>query len=192
MANNRHILRTMLIVGLTLPAGRSWFVWLGSYGRDRHLLTVRGYRLSLSDGEIYHIDGQTGQFWSAPIWPAAPILTAIAVWACVRGPGRLWLRHPRAFLAAVLRTGVVWSIGLLVFAPFVVLMVYGSAVFAVVVVLALLAWATVGLAVGINTWNRRLAEELGVCLICSYDLTGNESGICPECGTPTESAETPE
>jgi hypothetical protein len=36
---------------------------------------------------------------------------------------------------------------------------------------------------------RVLREELLVyvsnfCLNCWYDLTGNESGICPECGTP--------
>ena len=24
----------------------------------------------------------------------------------------------------------------------------------------------------------------GVCSICSYNLTGNTSGVCPECGTP--------
>jgi len=24
----------------------------------------------------------------------------------------------------------------------------------------------------------------GLCEKCDYDLTGNESGICPECGTP--------
>ncbi len=23
----------------------------------------------------------------------------------------------------------------------------------------------------------------GVCLKCSYDVTGNESGVCPECGS---------
>lgn len=25
----------------------------------------------------------------------------------------------------------------------------------------------------------------GVCASCGYDLTGNTSGVCPECGTPT-------
>ena len=30
--------------------------------------------------------------------------------------------------------------------------------------------------------NVRLA--LGQCLACGYDLTGNVSGVCPECGTP--------
>jgi predicted amidophosphoribosyltransferase len=31
--------------------------------------------------------------------------------------------------------------------------------------------------------NRRL--DARICPRCRYDLTGNESGICPECGTPT-------
>jgi predicted amidophosphoribosyltransferase len=26
----------------------------------------------------------------------------------------------------------------------------------------------------------------GHCQKCGYDLTGNVSGICPECGTPVE------
>ena len=25
----------------------------------------------------------------------------------------------------------------------------------------------------------------GLCVHCGYDLTGNESGVCPECGTTT-------
>ncbi|HEX5243398.1 MAG TPA: hypothetical protein VFW23_09085 [Tepidisphaeraceae bacterium] len=25
----------------------------------------------------------------------------------------------------------------------------------------------------------------GMCVSCGYDLTGNTSGVCPECGTPT-------
>ncbi len=28
---------------------------------------------------------------------------------------------------------------------------------------------------------------LGHCKACRYDLTGNESGVCPECGTEIES-----
>ena len=31
-------------------------------------------------------------------------------------------------------------------------------------------------------WLRR-REGRGVCLACSYDLTGNESGVCPGCGS---------
>ena len=31
----------------------------------------------------------------------------------------------------------------------------------------------------------------GLCVQCSYNLTGNESGVCPECGTAIEDAEPP-
>ena len=31
----------------------------------------------------------------------------------------------------------------------------------------------------------------GSCLTCSYDLTGNTSGTCPECGAPTSAPVTP-
>lgn len=30
---------------------------------------------------------------------------------------------------------------------------------------------------------RRFRRRSGHCLHCDYDLTGNESGVCPECGT---------
>lgn len=39
-----------------------------------------------------------------------------------------------------------------------------------------LAWFLLGAA-----FNRRRA---GQCPYCDYDLTGNVSGTCPECGTP--------
>ncbi len=29
------------------------------------------------------------------------------------------------------------------------------------------------------------------CLACDYNLTGNVSGVCPECGTPIEEAPAP-
>jgi len=32
-------------------------------------------------------------------------------------------------------------------------------------------------------------EQRGLCMRCSYDLTGNVSGVCPECGTKCENAE---
>ncbi|UCE61593.1 MAG: hypothetical protein JSU63_07550 [Phycisphaerales bacterium] len=35
----------------------------------------------------------------------------------------------------------------------------------------------------LRRWRRR---RRGMCLSCGYDLTGNESGVCPECGTEIE------
>ena len=32
-------------------------------------------------------------------------------------------------------------------------------------------------------WARSLMNVHGTCTVCSYDLTGNTSGVCPECGT---------
>ncbi len=41
----------------------------------------------------------------------------------------------------------------------------------------------------------RLPQQTGLCRVCEYDLTGNVSGRCPECGTPiaagTEAAAPP-
>jgi len=33
--------------------------------------------------------------------------------------------------------------------------------------------------------KRRSRKKRGLCVNCGYDLTGNESGVCPECGTTT-------
>ena len=33
---------------------------------------------------------------------------------------------------------------------------------------------------------KRRRRKAGLCVNCEYDLTGNESGVCPECGTAVE------
>lgn len=36
----------------------------------------------------------------------------------------------------------------------------------------------------LRRWRRRIERRrLGLCMECGYDLTGNVSGVCPECGT---------
>ena len=35
-------------------------------------------------------------------------------------------------------------------------------------------------------WWRSPRHRRGHCLVCGYNLTGNTSGRCPECGTPVE------
>ncbi len=37
--------------------------------------------------------------------------------------------------------------------------------------------------------RRRVRHRLGQCVACGYDLTGNQSGKCPECGIPTPQSE---
>lgn len=41
-----------------------------------------------------------------------------------------------------------------------------------------------------NRSQKDATEGAPTCMKCDYDLTGNVSGICPECGTPTESCVT--
>lgn len=40
----------------------------------------------------------------------------------------------------------------------------------------------------VRRWRRR---KKGLCVKCGYDLTGNVSGVCPECGTRIETRATP-
>ncbi len=49
----------------------------------------------------------------------------------------------------------------------------------------LITGAIAGLAYGVS---RRVMTRLrpGRCRSCGYDLTGNVSGVCPECGTPIQ------
>lgn len=47
------------------------------------------------------------------------------------------------------------------------------------------AWWLLLLAPGIA--RRALRRRRGQCVACGYDLTGNTTGICPECGKPTSS-----
>lgn len=38
-----------------------------------------------------------------------------------------------------------------------------------------------------RTLRRAYRKRRGLCLTCGYDLTGNVSGVCPECGVATKS-----
>lgn len=56
--------------------------------------------------------------------------------------------------------------------------------------LPLLVITLSGFAVGpiIASWGiRRLRSATHLCIACGYNLTGNTSGTCPECGTPVPS-----
>ena len=44
--------------------------------------------------------------------------------------------------------------------------------------------ASAGLYWQYHLWRR--IGLVGVCRVCEYDLTGNECGVCPECGTKVD------
>lgn len=48
--------------------------------------------------------------------------------------------------------------------------------------LLLAVWPSLALVRGVRRWRRR--RRKGFCVKCGYNLTGNVSGICPECGLP--------
>lgn len=50
-------------------------------------------------------------------------------------------------------------------------------------VIVLVAYPTIAFIRGpLRRWRRR---RRGLCVKCGYDLTGNVTGVCPECATPT-------
>lgn len=61
-----------------------------------------------------------------------------------------------------------WIVGLPLWLPFSLLTVYPTIAF---------------VRGPLRRWRRR---QKGLCLRCGYNLTGNVSGICPECGTKIE------
>ena len=56
------------------------------------------------------------------------------------------------------------------------------------------AWMTVVPPLGWSLWlfiRSRKRPRVGCCARCAYDLTGNDSGVCPECGTLIGATVTP-
>jgi hypothetical protein len=45
-------------------------------------------------------------------------------------------------------------------------------------------FATMPAAITILAIRRRARPDTNACSSCGYSLTGNTSGVCPECGTP--------
>lgn len=54
----------------------------------------------------------------------------------------------------------------------------------------LISYATARVSYPLIRW-KTCYEDAGLCLNCGYDLTGNVSGICPECGTAIQDRVTP-
>lgn len=101
-----------------------------------------------------------------------PVLTVLSGWRCARGSQigrRLW-----------------WAQGLTMFAMFIVCLGLGYVGVELLGWLVLLMlWIGIGAVIGYVLTRGLAVGDSGVsCCTCEYDLTGNTSGVCPECGTP--------
>ena len=65
---------------------------------------------------------------------------------------------------------------------------FGPLAWAVVRPLVFLAPIVTAWAVYRTARSWRTGRPPGVCLRCGYDLTGNVSGVCPECGAKADQA----
>ncbi len=66
---------------------------------------------------------------------------------------------------------------------------YGSGVpQGLVMTLNAMIYGTIAGSIAVSlVWASRRRERTDRCSNCSYNLTGNASGVCPECGTKIES-----
>jgi hypothetical protein len=172
-------------------------------------VTGRTRELRFVDGRLSHVGTPVGNL----TWPAAPmptpawqtgelirgvivrwgplgwlILLPIAVYCVWRARGRATLSAASAadgllmisllvLLASALRWGV-W-------------LVAGKANTGWRPETGLTHVAMVCISLGLLVWGhiRARAIDPGLCPVCRYDLTGNVSGVCPECGTALRESE---
>lgn len=122
-------------------------------------------------------------WWSFSYWHAADGLRighgaiCVHLWHNVLPEGVMWPEQgwrihdsgevtwiPRSYF----RSGRLWGVDVPLWLPFVLLSAYPTVAF---------------IRGPVRRWRRR---RKGLCVKCGFDLTGNVSGICPECGTKIE------
>lgn len=86
----------------------------------------------------------------------------ISCGAFISDPPRLWV-YPQRF-----RVGSHWVVTVPLWCPFILFFAYPTIAF---------------IRGPVRRWRR---YRKGLCVNCGYNLTGNVSGICPECGTKVE------
>lgn len=112
------------------------------------------------------------------IGAASGALGVLASYVCMLGP---LLVLPGVLFAAWNDWVVYTDAGIERLGLFIMLSIVGNAV----------VGAFIGAAVGLC---QRVPREPGRCVKCGYDLTGNKSGLCPECGSlilPWERVDSP-
>jgi hypothetical protein len=154
-----------------IGGGGLWFYWAsfpkaGSKSRKEYA----------AEHESQYFKRVLGHWWYRERSPSLHRIDAYAPWLpkvwCYRavgGPGSNGSRDGTSFGTSA-SAGVTNRIEVVL--P---MWVVGSALAGVA---ALLLWL-----------ERRARPRKGGCDVCGYDLTGNTSGICPECGTPLPEAQ---
>jgi len=73
------------------------------------------------------------------------------------------------------------------FAAFLAFLAILGDVMSVVLIVAVMAVAWLSAWYFLERWfaRDRMRRAKGLCRNCGYDLTGNVSGVCPECGEAT-------
>lgn len=106
-----------------------------------------------------------------------------------RGVAKIIIASPRAWLVLA---AAVMGAGVFTFVAFDFMLRTGAVGFFVIIALEfactwiIAIWVASTLASKVRPFLRQCLLETGVavCARCCYNLAGNTSGICPECGTP--------
>jgi hypothetical protein len=106
------------------------------------------------------------------IWQPYRTYTSRNVWGGFCGPSAwvFWVPGPESEISCVEPTGSLWPALMIDHGLWYLSMPYW------------LMMVCVGLPTGFLWWRDRRRRPLGHCQQCGYDLTGNVSGRCPECG----------
>ncbi|HNO80157.1 MAG TPA: hypothetical protein PKN33_19090 [Phycisphaerae bacterium] len=101
------------------------------------------------------------------VWPIFAIPLIAALWLAASKGFDVYRHHVESVTRSIPPTSFWLDIGIPI----------------VGAVVPLFYWAAISviLIVQVKAW--RCPVTVGICPTCEYDLTGNESGVCPECGS---------
>jgi hypothetical protein len=101
------------------------------------------------------------------LWPLLAVPLVIALWLSAAEGWDMYLDHVDRVNRSIPATSFWFDIGI----PLIgVALPFGL-------------WAAIAVVLVPHAKVWRRSVTVGICPICEYDLTGNESGVCPECGT---------
>lgn len=156
--------RQIITVGiLAILAVTTLALWIATY--FTHQINLRPYQVK--DGRVHYVVIGSQLHISREIWRRG---SEPHTWSTISVPGVCRFSHGITDGGALNTNGYRaahrhWSFRLYLWVPFVLFATYPSWL--------MMRWV-----------HKRARPRPGECSKCLYDLTGNVSGICPECGTP--------